>query len=47
MAAVNASLFRTFKMRFDMGLFDPAVGQAYWNVSMAEVNTQASETILP
>ena len=45
MDVVNASLYRTFKMRFDMGLFDPAENQSYWSVPTSEINTQASEPV--
>ena len=45
MDAVNASLFRTFKMRFDMGLFDPPASQPYWNVPTSEINTQAAQDL--
>jgi xylan 1,4-beta-xylosidase len=42
---VNAALYRTFKVRFQLGLFDPIETQPYWNIPITEVNTPAAEAL--
>jgi beta-D-xylosidase 4 len=40
---VEAALFRTFKLRVELGLFDPVDDQPYWHVPLSTVGTQASK----
>jgi len=43
MNAVNAALYRSLKIRFQLGLFDPIEDQPYWHVPPTVVNTQKSQ----
>lgn len=43
--AINAALFRTFKLRFQLGLFDPIANQPYWNTPLSAVDTPASRAL--
>jgi beta-D-xylosidase 4 len=43
MKDVEAALFRTFKLRVDLGLFDPIEDQPYWHVPLSAVGAQASK----
>jgi beta-D-xylosidase 4 len=36
-AAIDAALMRTFRVRFQLGLFDPIEDQAYWKVPLTAV----------
>jgi xylan 1,4-beta-xylosidase len=45
MEAVNASLARTFQLRFELGLFDPPEDSPYWTVPPTEINTQAAQDL--
>jgi len=42
---INAALYRTYMLRFKLGLFDPIEKQPYWNVPITEVNTPESENL--
>lgn len=42
---VNAALYRTFMVRFKLGLFDPIDNQPYCKVPITEVNTPAAENL--
>jgi len=42
-ADVNLALYRTLKLRFQLGLFDPIDDQPYWHVSPDVVNTAESQ----
>ena len=42
--AINAALFRTFKLRFQLGLFDPPTSP-YWNTPLSVVDTDASRAL--
>lgn len=43
---LNAALYRTFKLRFQLGLFDPAdESHPYWNVPLSQVNTTAAQDL--
>jgi len=43
MDVVNLALFRTLKLRFELGLFDPIEDQPYWHVSPDEVSKPANQ----
>jgi len=43
MSVVNAALYRTFMLRFQLGLFDPIDSQPYWAVPLTAVNTSVSQ----
>jgi beta-D-xylosidase 4 len=40
---VEAALFRTFKLRVELGLFDPIDDQPYWHVPLSSVGAPASQ----
>lgn len=40
---MEAALYRTFSLRFQLGLFDPPQQQPYWNVPLTEVGTPANQ----
>ena len=39
---VTDSLARTFALKFQLGLFDPADSQPFWHVPLSALNTSAS-----
>ncbi len=42
-ADLNASLYRTFKLKFELGLFDPIEEQPYWAVPLSVLNSTSSQ----
>ena len=40
---LNAALYRTFKLKFQLGLFDPIEDQPYWHVPLSVLNSTASQ----
>ena len=42
-ADVDAALYRTLKLRFELGLFDPVEDQPYWAVPLSAVNSTESQ----
>lgn len=42
---LNAALTRTFKLKFQLGLFDPVDTQPYWRVPLAALNSTSSQAL--
>jgi beta-glucosidase-like glycosyl hydrolase len=42
---LNASLYRTFKLKFELGLFDPIDAQPYWHVPLTALNSSSSQAL--
>jgi beta-D-xylosidase 4 len=42
---VNAALYRTFMLRFQLGLFDPIEDQPYWHVSPDVINSTDNQAV--
>jgi beta-glucosidase-like glycosyl hydrolase len=43
--AVNAALRRTFRLRFQLGLFDPVESSPYWSTPLSAVATPAARAL--
>lgn len=45
MEDVDRALFNTFRLRFELGLFDPIADQPYWKLGAANIGTESSKAL--